>query len=262
MHQQRVLVVEDEPSLLVSYCEALVAAGYVARGVPTGEAALEMTGEFRPDLVLLDLTLAGSLDGYQVLQTLRHERPHVRIVILTARSADDAQLHGLALGADDYVIKRVSREILLARIHAQLRRAGSAPAGVVCYGEVTVDLGRRVIVRDGKEMMLGDLEARLLERLLESSGQFVAFQELLAQVWGQRLPIGTRFMPEDLAPVKSAHYRLCQKLGSTTILQWRNARGLCLAPPDGQVEGVVRTVVVERIGRGYPRAGGTVHAGG
>src|SRR5512136_911407 len=126
----RILIVEDEETLLDYYRRSLGAEGYQSRCVRTGEEALYAFRAFGPDLVILALGLAGKIDGFEVLCAVRQENTMARVLILTGQPGEEKMVRGLEGGADDYVIKTVSKEHLLARVRAQLRRAPAGAAEV------------------------------------------------------------------------------------------------------------------------------------
>ena len=226
----RILVVEDEEALLDFYCQALGAEGYRTHRVRAGEEALYAFRAFGPDLVILDLGLAGKVDGFEVLRALRQENTAVRVIILTGQPGEAKMVRGLEGGADDYVVKAVSSEHLLARVRAQLRRAPAGAAQVCCYGEIEIDLGANQVRRRSQRMILGEAERRVLARLLQTPGQAVSFAELSQAGWGFALP--KRHFEEDLRFVKSCIYRLRIKLGSGIIETSRDL-GFFIAEPTG-----------------------------
>ena len=225
----RILIVEDEETLLDYYRRALGAEGYQSRCVRTGEAALYAFRAFGPDLVILDLGLAGKIGGFEVLRAVRQENTMAHVLILTGQPGEEKMVRGLEGGADDYVIKTVSQEHLLARVRAQLRRAPVGAAQVYHFGEVQVDLAVNQVRRQGRRMILGEAERRVLARLLQTPGQAVSFAELSQAGWGLAFP--KRYYEEDLRMVKSCIYRLRLKLGPGIIESSRDL-GFFIAEPD------------------------------
>ena len=122
MTEARILVVDDEPKLVRLVREVLTATGYTVMSTGGGENAVEMTALERPDLILLDIVLAGATDGYEVARRVR-EFSDVPIIILTAKARESELLHGFDAGADDYLTKPFSSKELLVRVRAVLRRA-------------------------------------------------------------------------------------------------------------------------------------------
>jgi DNA-binding response OmpR family regulator len=227
----RILVIEDETALLDFYRTVLTEAGYQTRCIRSGEEALQAFRAFGPDLLILDLGLAGQLDGFDVLQALRQENAAARVLILTAQPGEARMVRGLEGGADDYVVKTVSGEHLLARVRAQLRRAPAGAAEVYRHGGVEVDLAVNQVRRQGKRMILGEAERRVLARLLQTPGQMVTFAELSEVGWALAFP--KQHFEEDLRILKSCIYRLRLKLGTGIIESARDLGFYIVAPAAG-----------------------------
>lgn len=177
----KILIVEDDrdiQELLQNYLES---AGHQSVIAADGEQALELFRREAVDLVLLDLMLP-RLDGYAVCQMLR-EVSEVPIIMLTALDSEDNQLKGFDLQIDDYITKPFSMPILLRKIEAVLRRAGSGAAKMLTYRELTLDLeGYKVYVSD-KAVDLTQREFELLKTLLQNQGKVLTRQMLLNRVW-------------------------------------------------------------------------------
>lgn len=212
MARQAVLIVEDELSLLDFYQETLTQAGYTTYGARRGREALKAFEKFEPDLVILDLELFGHLDGFDVLTELRR-KSNVSVMILTGHGGDERLVRGLNLGADNYVLKPVSKEHLLARVRTQLRLRRN-PTGDVSgryrFGDLIVDLERSQVIRQGKRRALGDAELRVTARLLDTPGETVNQLELMEVGWGYNAHhvIGW----SDIRPLSHCIYRLRDKL--------------------------------------------------
>ena len=180
-----VLVVEDDPAVRRGIVDALRAAGHEPHECERGDLAVDAAIECDAELVLLDVALPGC-DGFTALQDLRAARPRLPVIMLTARGDEDDRVHGLELGADDYVVKPFSARELLARVEAVLRRSGDRPAevGVLSLGDTRVDLGLREIRRaDGETRALTDADAELLRYLAAHRERAVDRRELLRQLW-------------------------------------------------------------------------------
>ena len=217
-----ILVVEDEESLRDSYSRWLNEEGHAIRAEASGESALNAIAAKVPDLVLLDLSLAGTLDGLEVLRQVRQISDQIKVVIITARSGEEAQVRGLELGADDYVLKRTPQRVLLARINAQLRhvvRLGQRYR----IGSAFVDFDARALIRDGIQYALTDLEARLLQRLIDSPTEQRTSKELLLTVW--RWKEVPRFDPDFDVPIAGIIARLNKKLGPGIVRMHTTDRG-------------------------------------
>ena len=179
----RILVVEDDLSILTGLSMNLKFDGYDVLQAQDGRTGLERALDDRPDLIVLDLMLP-HLNGYEVIKQLRERGNRVPVVVLSAKGTESDKILGLDLGADDYVVKPFGLQELLARIKAVLRRRyGSAP--VVRFGDsVVVDLDARKITRGGKTVDLTAQEFRILEHLVAHPGRTFTRQELISGAWG------------------------------------------------------------------------------
>jgi two-component system KDP operon response regulator KdpE len=179
----RILVVDDEPQIQRAVRTALSRHGYAVISAMTGEEALLLVAERRPDVVLLDLMLPG-IDGLAVCRRIRAESP-VPIIVLSARGEERDKVAALDGGADDYLTKPFGVEELLARIRVALRHAaGSAVEPVVSIGPLAVDLGRRRVTRDGREVHLTPTEYDVLKYLVQHADRVVTHRALLGALWG------------------------------------------------------------------------------
>ncbi len=181
----KVLVVEDERQIAEIITFNLERAGYRVAVAGDGEEALEKAARENPDLVILDLMLP-RLDGFSVCRHLRARSP-VPILILTARSEEADKIHGLDLGADDYVTKPFSPRELVARVRALLRRSGglSQAAGApLRFGHLEIDLAAREVRRKGEPVALTVREFELVKYLVLRPGQPFTREALLEDVWG------------------------------------------------------------------------------
>jgi DNA-binding response OmpR family regulator len=191
-----ILVVEDGRTLGLTLVTALRLEGHH----PTlcthlGGARRAMT-ERGFDLVLLDLGLPDG-DGVDLLREIRAGGKLLPVLVLTARGALDSKVAGLRAGADDYLTKPFDLPELLARVDAQLRRAGwqdgeAAPTAPILIGRLTVDTHERTATRDGTPVPLTDLELELLSYLARNEGKAIAREELLEKVWGISGSVQTR----------------------------------------------------------------------
>ncbi len=183
-----VLLVEDDTQLRRMLRASFRAHAFDTIEAATGEEALTIVANERPDLVVLDLGLPG-IDG---IETLRHFRAfsEAPVVVLTVRDRLRDKIAALESGADDYVLKPFETEELLARVRAHLRRSSrqQPPAPVVRTGDLEIDLGRRRVTREGEPVQLTPTEYRLMEVLVANRGKLLMRDELLAAVWGSHLP--------------------------------------------------------------------------
>ena len=229
MSGKKILVVEDDPSIRRVIVLALKSGGYAdVQEVESGDVAVEVAFEKRPDLVLLDLMLPG-LDGLDVCRQLRSnpETSAVAIVMLTARGSERDIVAGLDAGANDYVTKPFSKEVLLARIRAALRKDTACAADRVSLdGLVLDDVTHRVTLQD-EELRLTLTEYRILELLLRnpwrvfnrshiidriSGGEKIVTERTIdVQVFGLRRKLGT--WSRHLETIRGVGYRLDERGG-------------------------------------------------
>ena len=209
MKPKHILVIEDDAAIRQGIVDALQAGGYAPIEARDGHDGLQAALGAAYDLLLLDLVLPGP-DGFEILGQLREKRPHVPVIILTARGEENDRIKGLRLGADDYVVKPFSVRELLARIEAVLRRtpAASETAATVAFAGGRADLSSGQVDLDGGiRTTLSDKEEALLRYLAANAGRIVSREEMLARVWGLNAPgIETRTVDVHIA-------RLREKLG-------------------------------------------------
>src|SRR5438132_872965 len=180
-HPARVAIVEDEQAQRGAIAGALRRAGYTVGAWADG-SDVERIVAFRPDLAILDVMLPGR-DGMALARSLR-ERDDVPVMFVTAREAVADRLAGFALGADDYVVKPVVLEELLARAAAVLRRSGRLPHRVTSIGDLVIDEEATLATRAGQPLDLTATEFRLLLYLAQQRGRTLSKLVLLTQVWG------------------------------------------------------------------------------
>ena len=194
----RVLVVDDEPQIRRALTRTLEAHGYDVRTVATGTDALAAL-KWRPDVILLDIMLP-DLDGLEAAQRIR-EQVATPILVLSARGEEPRKVLALDRGADDYITKPFGTEELLARIRVALRHAaGQAAAPVIEAGALRIDLDRRIVSRDGKEIHLTPTEYEVLKYLAQHAGKIITHRTLLQHVWG----------PEHLEETQYLHVLVSQ----------------------------------------------------
>lgn len=215
--RQRILVVEDEEGLVVALEDRLKMEGYHVSSVGDGILGQREAASGKYDLVILDVMLPGR-DGFQVCQNLRESGCRTPVLMLTARGTTIDTVMGLRLGADDYLTKPFDMQVLLARVHAVLRRSGSkagestaAPGAsesstVYRFGRFTLDTARYQLARDGEAVPLNAQEYRLLEVLVRNPGRVLSRDVLLNEAWGYDAETTTRTVDVHVAWLR-------QKLG-------------------------------------------------
>jgi len=178
----RVLVVEDERRLATSLRTGLEAEGFAVDVAPDGGQALWFARENEYDAILLDIMLP-VLNGYKVCETLRNEQNWTPILMLTAKDGEWDQVEALDTGADDYVTKPFSFDVLLARLRSLLRRGRHERPTSLTAGDLVLDPASRRVSRGDAGLRLTAREMSLLEFLLRRKGEVVTKQQILAHVW-------------------------------------------------------------------------------
>jgi len=203
----KILVVDDDRELLGLISFALRQASYLVIEAADGLEAVAAFEREQPDLALLDVNLPG-LNGFEVCRRIR-EQSAAPIMMLTVRSAEEDEVKGLDLGADDYLTKPFSPRTLLARVRALLRRSeGERSTAPVETGDVVLNVERQsVSVRGGEPVHLTALEFRLVQYLVANAGHTIPFERLTNHVWGYR-GMGDRQLLKQLV------HRLRQKVES------------------------------------------------
>jgi DNA-binding response OmpR family regulator len=183
---RRILVVDDEERMVRFIRLNLEHDGFQVVEAYTGQQAMDRLRETLPDMVLLDIMLP-DIDGFEVLRLIR-ESNDVPVIMLTAKGEEDDRVHGLELGADDYITKPFSPRELVSRVRAVLRRTDSArgqSSGVIEVDDrLKIDFDRREVWVDGKLVKLRPTEYRLLYHLVQNAGWVISHDQILAKVWG------------------------------------------------------------------------------
>lgn len=179
----KLLVVEDEPKMAALLRKGLEEEGYAVTVAGDGHTGLEYAQSSDFDLIVLDVMLP-RMDGFEVARRLRARHNQTPILMLTARDAPADVVKGLNLGADDYVTKPFSLEILLARVRAVARRGPIAQPVRLRVADLVLDLGTHEAVRGGERIPLTKTEFSLLEVLMRRAGQVVERAALIEAVWG------------------------------------------------------------------------------
>jgi DNA-binding response OmpR family regulator len=176
-----VLIVEDDPLLAGGLRETLRRAGYVADAVPSAEQADAALKVAQIDLVILDIGLPGT-DGFSWLRKLRAAGGHQAVLVLTARQAVDDRVHGLTVGADDYLPKPYATEELLARVNALARRGRAQKSRIIEHGPLTIDLDRKRATLAGRPLDLPQREHAILEYLFSNIEAIVGKDKIAGAV--------------------------------------------------------------------------------
>jgi len=186
LKRRKILIVDDEERMIRFIRLNLEHDGFVVAEAFNGKQALQRLRDSTPDLILLDVMMP-DLDGFEVLEMIR-EISSVPVIMLTAKGEEDDRVHGLELGADDYVTKPFSPRELVSRVRAVLRRAEAVSSGphelIEVDGRLKIDFGRREVWVDGSLVKLRPTEYRLLYHLVQNAGWVLTYDQLLSKVWG------------------------------------------------------------------------------
>lgn len=177
------LVVDDDPRITNLVRRIFAYEGYSVAVAATGQEALDRTLERPPDLIVLDVLLPG-IDGLEVARRLREAGDNVPILMLTARDAVENRVEGLAVGADDYLVKPFAPEELVARVKALLRRSQAERYEVLRYADVELDTGTRLAHRGAREIELSPTEYELLALFLRRPRQVLTREIIMDRIWG------------------------------------------------------------------------------
>jgi len=184
-----VLVVDDEPAQLRLVEQVLTGNGYKVIKAGSGQEAVRIIYEKKPDIILLDVMMP-EIDGWQTCRLIREVSDIPVIMITGKRNSEDDIVHGLECGADEYLVKPVGNRELLARVRAALRRAerpsylNQNKKIVFANDYLTVDVAERRVVVKGERLKLTPREFRLLSLLVENADRILSHQQVLEKVWG------------------------------------------------------------------------------
>jgi two-component system alkaline phosphatase synthesis response regulator PhoP len=198
---QKILLVEDEPGLVLTLSDLLSAEGYDVDTAGDGNEGLEMGLSGSYDLILLDVMLPGK-SGFDVCRDLRQSGVETAVLMLTARTQVIDRVVGLKLGADDYLTKPFDPSELVARVEALLRRTRKEPIEAVTrfsFGDVAVDFERAEVYKGAERVMLAGKELQLLKYLVENRGRVVPRDELLNKVWAYQRSVSSRTVDVHVA---------------------------------------------------------------
>ncbi len=201
---RRILIVEDEAGLLMTLSDRLEAEGYRVETAENGLEGFQMASERSYDLIILDIMLPGKT-GFDICRDLRAQGIYQPILMLTAKGEVTDKVVGLRLGADDYLTKPFEMIELHARIEALLRR--TQPAGIeehhapdaYHFGDITINIKRAEVTRNGKMLDLSAQEFRLLRFFMLHAGETLSRQLLLDEVWGYDTMPSTRTIDVHVA---------------------------------------------------------------
>jgi DNA-binding response OmpR family regulator len=191
MSRDKILIIEDDPTMQEILRDNFEFGGCTVHLAADGRAGLEAVFACQPDLVLLDIMLP-KINGFDLCRRIRSEGLTTPIIMLTAKSQESDVVLGLNLGADDYVTKPFSIEVLLARASACLRRRHQPPGEVVGFGDCRFDRSALKLFRRGREVFLTPKEIRLLDFFVRNAGRVLTRQRILDGVWGEDIIVTER----------------------------------------------------------------------
>lgn len=205
--QKKIVIVEDEPSLVFTLQDTLESEGYDVTVVQEGNNAVQAVKDVEPDLMLLDIMLPGT-SGYDICREVRELKYTFPIIMLTARDQEIDKVAGLNIGADDYMTKPFGVKELLARIKARLRRANayskSGPVEMLKLGDVKIDLKEsKVIKPDGVEHDLSTREVELIQYLVSKANKPISRDDLLENVWRYEYSTNTRTVDVHISKLRA-----------------------------------------------------------
>lgn len=211
--KETILIVDDEVDLLELIEYNLKKAGYNVLKAENGPEGLRLARKHHPDLILLDIMMP-RMTGFEVVTQLREdtELKHVPVLFLTARSDEETEVHGLEVGADDFLPKPISTAKLVARIKTALRRAGDSPevGNELAVHDLVINRDRYLVLRGGTEFQLPRKEFEVLHFLASRKGKVIDRQTLLNEVWGANVFVIDRTVDVHIRKIR-------EKLGEQYI---------------------------------------------
>jgi len=230
MYEQEslILVVDDDPALLKLMRNNLALEHYQVATASNGKTALQLIEDSKPALILLDIMVPG-MDGFQVCERIR-QFSQVPVIMLTAKAQSEDVIHGMEIGADAYIIKPFSVDILLATVKAVLRRTQAqqeTKQSTFTFGELSIDLASRRVMLGGTEVALTPTEYHILSLLACHAGSIITHDYLLTQVWGGEYRGDTHLLQTGIN-------RLRKKIGDTA----RNGKYITSRSGIGYIFGV------------------------
>lgn len=198
----KILVIEDEPKAAAYLRQGLTESGFTVDTAPDGESGLRAAETWEYDLVICDVMLPVR-DGFSVVAALRRGGRRTPILLVTARDQVDDRVHGLDLGADDYIAKPFAFAELLARVRAILRRAFSGEPDVYQVADLAVDVRRRRVERGGRRIDLTPREFALLQFFLEHTGEVIPRTLITDRVWGMNFDSDTNVLDVQIRRLRA-----------------------------------------------------------
>ena len=201
---KKILIIEDEPGILVSLKDEFELQGYVVYTAEDGEKGLELARGKKPDLIILDIMLP-VLDGYEVCKRLRMEGDNTPIIMLTVKDTEVDKVLGLELGADDYVTKPFSFRELTARVKAVFRRTEERLKDLTRFGfgNIELDFEKYEARKGGQKLDLTTLEFHMLKFFIQNKGKVLSRDDFLDRIWGEdNVSVSFRTVDSHIANIR------------------------------------------------------------
>lgn len=201
---KKILIVEDEPGILVSLKDEFESQGYIVYAAEDGEKGLELARGEKPDLIILDIMLQ-VLDGYDVCKKLRMEGDNTPIIMLTVKDKEVDKVLGLELGADDYVTKPFSFRELTARVKAVFRRTEERLKDLTRFGfgNIELDFEKYEAKKRGQKLDLTTLEFHMLKFFIQNKGKVLSRDDFLDRIWGEdNVSVSFRTVDSHIANIR------------------------------------------------------------
>lgn len=205
MAKETILIVDDEADLLDLIEYNLEKEGYNVIKAENGQDCIKLARKYNPDLIILDIMMP-KMTGIEVCKVLKDDpilkvRP---VIFLTARGDEKTEIEGLEMGADDFLSKPISTSKLVSRIRTVLRRMGDIEGSdaVLKVGDLTIDRGRYLVIRDGEEFQLPRKEFEVLSYLAARKGKVLDRQTLLNEVWGNNIYVIDRTVDVHIRKIR------------------------------------------------------------
>lgn len=201
---KKILIVEDEPGILVSLKDEFESQGYIVHVAEDGEKGLEIAKGEKPDLIILDIMLP-VLDGYEMCKKLRMEGDTTPIIMLTVKDEEVDKVLGLELGADDYVTKPFSFRELTARVKAIFRRTEERATDLNTYsfGQIELDFKKYEAKKKNKKLELTPLEFQMLKLFIQKKEQVLSRDDFLDKIWGEdNVSVSDRTVDSHIANIR------------------------------------------------------------
>jgi DNA-binding response OmpR family regulator len=229
----RILVIEDDASIVAGLKSALTAEGYEVDTATDGKRGYEKARAGKLALLVLDIMLPG-MSGLEIAKRLRDAGQTTPIILLTARGDENDRVLGLELGADDYITKPFSVRELLARVKVVLRRTRGQSDGrpsPYSFGDVTVDFKRQSVAKAGRDVELSAREFRILAYFIEHRGEMLSREQLLNDIWGYDVFPTTRTVDNHIARLRK---KIEDEPDEPRYIKTLRGAGYVFEPPAGE----------------------------